>query len=472
MGRLYLAELRDSWTAWLGVSLSFFAINLSFVSSALVLASGWAAADAGLTTVDASGEFTSVPFSNFLFSGIVGLTVIAAGTGLVIDSRRGGLARLALAGASPRQITRSIMVQLAAVSVLSALVADIVAVLTLEPYLTFLATGTEAGADLFMPPPVIDVTSMLTANLGVVAVALIGGLGQARRAAAIPPVEALRQASALSAPRMTPLRWIGAVACLLLLAAMFGLIWPMTEARNSETVSMLMQVAIGALMVSVTLVTLLAPVLIGPLARAWTALLPIRDPMWQLARKNVYVRGARFSRSVVPIVFTIGLMLGLLSLAPTLYATTEASGYPGGAISLSRAGLGAFLSLLGPALGVALCGGIGNLFMMSKQRDAELALAGIAGATPAQRRSLPILEAIILTVTASMPGVVALGIMLAHLWLTFQRSGLVPVVSVPGIAWAAGIGGTGLIMVAATFLPTLGALGLPEPRVIARLVAE
>ena len=32
--------------------------------------------------------------------------------------------------------------------------------------------------------------------------------------------------------------------------------------------------------------------------------------------------------------------------------------------------------------------------------------------------------------------------------------------------------GTGLIMIVATFLPTLKALRLPEPRVIARLAAE
>lgn len=134
--------------------------------------------------------------------------------------------------------------------------------------------------------------------------------------------------------------------------------------------------------------------------------------------------------------------------------------------------MGAFLSLLGPALAIALAGGVGNLFMMSKQRDAELALFGITGATPAQRRLLPVLEAIILTVTAAIPGILALIVMLTYLYISFSGAGLVAVLSVPVTAWVVSVGATGLIMVAATFLPTLSALRLPEPRVVARLAAE
>lgn len=472
MRRLYLAELRDSWSAWLGVSLAFIAVNLSFVNSALVLASGWGAVHAGQIAMMDSGEFTLVPISNFIFSGIVGLTVVATSTAMVVDSRRGSLARLSLAGAAPRQIVSSIMVQLVTVSVVCAIVADLIGMATLQPYLGFLASGTDAGEVLFRPAPVYHVTWMLLANAGVVLVALVGGYGQARRAAAIAPVEALRQAAAPPPPRMTIMRWITVAASALVLAAMFAMIGPFAQNRNSETVSTLMQLSLVALVAFVVIVAIMSPVLISPLARSWTALIPSKSPTWQMARKNVYVRGARFSRSVIPIIFTIGLMLGLLSLGPTIYATTLASGLEGGGVRLEKAGLGAFLSLLGPALGIALCGGIGNLFMMSKQRDAELALFGITGATPAQRRLLPVLEAIILTVTAAIPGILALVVMLAYLTISFSMTGLVPSMQVPATAWIVSVGGTCLIMVVATFLPTLKALSLPEPRVIARLAAE
>lgn len=313
---------------------------------------------------------------------------------------------------------------------------------------------------------------MLVANLACVGVAALGGLGQARKAATIPPVEALRQAAASPPQRMTGPRWVAVVLGCLILALLFAAIYPLNQERNSETVSTLMQLGLLALIVFTQLVAWSAPLLISPLARGWTALIPVRAPVWQLARKNIYVRGPRFARSVVPIVFTIALMLGLLSLGPTILATTTASGYGGDPIRLDKAGMGAFLALLGPALGVALCGGIGNLFMMSKQRDAELALFGITGATPGQRRLLPVLEAVILTVTAAIPAIAAMGVMGLYFWLSFNAAGLTPMIEVPLNAWIASIGGTGLIMIAATFLPTISAQRLPEPRVIARLAAE
>ncbi|WP_342372424.1 hypothetical protein PCC79_16000 [Propioniciclava soli] len=472
MRKVYAAELRDSWPAWLGVSLAFVITNLSFVNSALVLRSGWAAVAAGKIDMMDSADFTLTPVSNFVFSGIVGLTVIATSTSMVVDSRRGSLARLGVAGAAPGQIVSSIMTQLVAVSVLSALIANIIAAATLDPFLHFLTVGVESGLVLEQPAPVYDVGVMVLANAVCIGVALLGGYGQARRAATIPPVEALRQAVAAPGERMTVLRWIGAALCVVVIVALFAGIFVMMQFRTSETVSTLMQMALAALLVFTVLVAMVAPLLIGPLARGWTALVPFRGPTWQIARKNVYVRGSRFSRSVVPIVFTIALMLGLLSLGPTIFATSAASGFEGGPITLDKAGMGAFLSLLGPALAIALAGGVGNLFMMSKQRDAELALFGITGATPTQRRVLPILEAIILTVTATIPAVLALALMLTYLYISFTGAGLVAVLSVPLSAWVVGVGATGLIMVAATFLPTLSALRLPEPRVVARLAAE
>ncbi len=341
MGRLYLAELRDSWPAWLGVCLAFVITNLSYANSALVLASGWDAVGSGRLALMNSTEYTIVSVTNLVFSGLVGLVVIGTSAGMVVDARRGALARLALAGGTPRQVVGSVMLQLLAVGLASALIADVVAVATLGPWLEFLATGLDTGEEVVRVAPTAGVWVVLLANVGVVAVALLGGYRQARRAAAIPPVEALRQAAAPMPPRMGVGAWIGAAACVLVLGASFAMIVP---------------------------------------ARAWTALIPSRAAVWQLARTNIPVRGPRFARSVTPIIFTIGLMLGFLSIAPTIAATAEASGL--GPMPLDKAGMGAFLSLLGPALAVALVGGVGNLFMMSKQRDAELALLGISGAMP------------------------------------------------------------------------------------------
>lgn len=470
MGRLYLAELRDSWPAWLGVCLAFVITNLSYANSALVLASGWDAVGSGRLALMNSTEYTIVPVTNLVFSGLVGLVVIGTSAGMVVDARRGALARLALAGGTPRQVVGSVMLQLLAVCLASALIADVVAVATLGPWLEFLATGLDTGEEVVRVAPTAGVWVVLLANVGVVAVALLGGYRQARRAAAIPPVEALRQAAAPMPPRMGVGGWIGAAACVLVLGASFAMIVPLTAARDKETASSLLQAAVGALILSMMIVALLAPLLIGPLARAWTALIPSRAAVWQLARTNISVRGPRFARSVTPIIFTIGLMLGFLSIAPTIAATAEASGL--GPMPLDKAGMGAFLSLLGPALAVALAGGVGNLFMMSKQRDAELALLGISGATPGQRTWLPALEALVLVVTAAIPALASVGVMFAYLLASFTMLGMITVFGIPAVAWLVSLGATALIMVAATVLPTLAASRLPEPRVIARLAAE
>lgn len=471
MRRVHLAELRDSWPAWLGVSLAFVVANLSFANSALVLATGVEAVSSGVMEQGASTEFTLTPITNFVFSGLVALVVISSSAGMVVDSRRGALARLALAGATPRQVKNAVMLQLLAVAVACAVVADVIALATLDPHLAFLTYGTESGLNLTKPAPVYDLGGMLLANLALVLVALVGGHGQARRAAAIAPVEALRQAAAGAPPRMGVARWIGVVLALGLLVAFFAAIPTVARFAGKETVSTFLQMSLAALVVFVIAVSQAAPALIGPLARGWTGLVPTRSPAWQVARANIWVRGARFSRSVVPIVFTIGLMLGLLSIGPTIFATSVASGFEQ-TVQLDKAGMGAFLALLGPALAIALAGGVGNLFMMSRQRDAELALLGITGATPGQRRLLPVLEALILTLTAAIPAAAALGVMMLFLTVSLQAGGLTPALVVPVSAWLAGVGGTGLIMVAATFVPTLSALRLPEPRVVARLAGE
>lgn len=472
MWRIYLAELRDSWPAWLGVSLAFIVTNLSFATSALVLASGWSAIESGTLVLNDSAEFTATPITNFVFSGVVALVVIAGSARMVVDSRRAALARLGLAGATPGQVVLSVLVQLALVSLASAVVADAIALITLDPYLAFLTEGVESGLTIGQPPAVYAIGPMLAANLGVVAVALLGGLAQAKRAAAVTPVEAMRQASGGGEFGMRRGRWVGVGLCSLLLVGLFGAIWPIAADRNSETVSTLLQLSVVSLLVFVTLVALLAPVLIGPLTQAWTALLPVRDPAYVLTRLNLAARGRQFARAAIPVIFTVGLLFGLLSIFPTIYATSLINEFPGGAVTLDKANLGAVLSLIGPALAIALAGGIGSVFMMSKRRDAELALLGITGATPAQRQRMAVLEALILTVTATMLGLAAYAVMAGHFALSLSLAGYRPALSVPGSAWLVSVVGTALVLVAATYLPTLRALGRPEPRVVAALVAE
>ncbi len=51
-----------------------------------------------------------------------------------------------------------------------------------------------------------------------------------------------------------------------------------------------------------------------------------------------------------------------------------------------------------------MSGGVSVLLMMSRQRESELALAGIVGATKRQQVLVPVLEGVIITVTATILG--------------------------------------------------------------------
>lgn len=129
--------------------------------------------------------------------------------------------------------------------------------------------------------------------------------------------------------------------------------------------------------------------------------------------------------------FTVAILLGMTVVMPTIAATTAAAGYE---IQLSGAGIGPVLTMVGPALAIALAGGVGSLLMMSKQRDAELALTGVLGATPpGQRRTLPVLEAVIIAVTALFPALIAVGgVELAYFHFGLPAAGYAAVLSVPG----------------------------------------
>ena len=146
-----------------------------------------------------------------------------------------------------------------------------------------------------------------------------------------------------------------------------------------------------------------------------------------------------------------------------------ANGY---SIQLSSAGVATpMITLLLPLL-ISMSSGVGSLIMMSKQRDAELALSGIVGATPAQRIAMPILEAVIITITGAILGVMMAAIALGFLAIGFPAAGFIFAYSPNYLIFAMTLAVALLITVSATVLPTLRGLRMPESRMIARLVAE
>ena len=398
---------------------------------------------------------------------MIGAVVIGSSTSLVVDSRRGSLARLALSGATPQQIVSTVMVQLVVVSLVCAIIGNVPALLLLQPSLAFLAF--ERGANYPVPAAVYALWPVLLSNLLAVGLALMAGLRQARRASRVAPVEALRQSVTGAEERMTRGKWWKAGLCVFLIVALYATIPTLAANRNKETISNMIIIAMTLLIITAALLTQLAPVVVGRLTKAWTTFVPSFDPSWDLARATTIAKAGRLTKSVVPVMMAIGLLFGIQALGDTLAASFLANDID---VGLAAGGPETLLVFLGLPLLVALSGSVGSLIMMSKQRDAELALSGIIGTTPGQRFSMPVMEGAIVTVTGAVMSLVMVAVAIGFLAIGFPAADFTVAFSFSWGLFAAAFAAALLITVAATLLPTVPSLHRPETRVIARLVAE
>lgn len=467
MRQLHAAELRDSWSAWLGVCVAFIVTNFALSLAALVTVTGLNAVRTGLIDLYSSTAYTFIPEINIGFCAVIGAIVVSSSTSLVVDSRRGSLARLALTGATPGQVVSTIMSQLTVVSLACSVIGDVCALITLNPMLHYLSHDPEGN--LPVPTPIYAAWPLLLANLLAVGVALLGGYRQARRASRIPPVEALRLASGGRTERMTVGRWVSAGFWLLVIVGAYAAIPAMTAEPSKETFSNIIIISTVVLIAAAALLSRLAPLVVGPLTRAWTRLVPSVDPSWDLTRSTTVAKGPRLIKSVIPVMMAIGLLFGMVAIGDTLLSTLRASGMND---ELDGVGIATTLGLLGLPLLIALSGGVGSLVMMSKQRDAELALSGIVGTTPGQRLAMPVMEGVIITVTGALLALVMVTACIGFEALGIPRAGFTFAFSPSYLTFVVALLVCMAITVAATLLPTLASLRRPEPKVIARLVAE
>lgn len=468
MLQLIKAELRDSWAAWLGVSLTFIATGFALGLASLVAVSAYSD-----STLDkfSLGFYGTVGIFNVVLVVAVGLSVVNSATSLVVASRRGSFARLALAGATPKQIVGSLVGQIAVVSALASILGLALAASLLPWTATFLLgdRGESEGTKVLHTN--VNLATVVIVLLGTVFVAVLGGYRQARLASKIPPVEALRQAVGNDKTKFGIARIIGlGIVGLIGYSSLAVLPGTLRDGTDNDAVSMLMQTALLMLALTGVVISLLAPLTIKGLTFLWTAIIPVPDASWHLARKTVIAKSARLAKSVVPVMFTVGLLFGLTMMGASMDATVRAM--LGDDASFSGISLESLLALAGLPIAVALSGSVGNLVMMGRARAAELAMDSIVGATPTQQVFVGLFEAFIVTITATLLGLVMSSVSLAILAIGVPVLGLPFVVGIP---WGI-LGGIllvcGLIVTASTLLPSLSSLFQPAPRVIARLIAE
>lgn len=464
---LSLADLRDSWISWLGVSLAFVVTNMMLVLSTMLITTAGDSTARQLLGVDGTQLLAAYGSTNMLLSSLVGIAVIGASTSLVVTSRRGAIARLLLGGATPGQVSRLLTTQLAIVSLLAAVVGDFVALSAAQPLLDIISR--DRGL------PFVSATTSLTAlvatNFACMLLCVISGLRQSHAASRIPPVEAVREAAGTTSRREGPVRAALRGLRFLLCAGAIAVAFPAFRAAAPElgedTMQILMQLTAAIIPITGLALTTILPWICGGLTRLWTGVVPLQSASWHLARSTAIARSDRLVRSIVPVMFAVGLLFGMMCVGDTFIATLRRLGLP----ELEGTSTTTLLCIIGSGLAIAIAGSVGNLVMMSRQRSAELALAGIVGATPRQQVLVPALEAVIITVTASL-----LGLVMAVVSAAFLAWGLAALLSQAQLSIPWSILGWSIVVclvvvTLATVVPVLRSLRQPPPEVINRLVA-
>lgn len=247
----------------------------------------------------------------------VSVFVVASTFAFAVAQRRREIGLLRMAGATPRQVRRTVFAEAAVVGVVASAAgcllgsygAPMLARLLVDERL---APPWFAIGDQWWPYHVAFWTGLIVAMAGVVTATV--------RAGRIRPSEALREAS-VDVQAMTAARWIFGAG---ILAAGLGLLcWRLLtdpgEALHRKTYT-------TQPMLLITAVALLAPVLAGPLARlvAW---LPARLPgaTGMLIQENASAARRRTAAVAAPVLITVALAGSLLGTTATITAaeTTE-----------------------------------------------------------------------------------------------------------------------------------------------------
>lgn len=464
MRTLRMAELKGAWLAWAAVGLTFVATSFAIAITILMMRTAQDGIAAGLIPEEHGQALEIGPSFSLAIAALAALSVVGASTGLVVQARRAALARLALAGATPRQVVRLVLWQLAAVATAGAVIGDLLALALLQPAIgmEYRGRGVEPIAASY------DIGSVLLATVVAVGLALLGGWRQARVASRVPAVEALRTKDVTDAERRRLGRYLLSALLLVVSLGMAAAVVAIAPEFGRDGGDIVMQVAVVALLLLGTALALAGPVTVGLLTRAWTALVPVRAAAWQLARGTVVAKSERLARTVTPVMFTIGMLVGISTIGAGVSRALQAQGDVG----LENSGIVTLIGFLGHPLIISIAGGVGAVIMMSRQREAELALAGVAGATPRQQVATVVLEGVIITVTATILGVVMAAVGVITMYVGADRLGLPGALAVDPGALIVLVAICGAITVAATTLPVLASLRRPAPAVVAQLVAE
>lgn len=452
MRDLILADLRHSIRIWAG-SLFVLAVTqlctmwvagLVFVGITNMWMIGADASDLPSFTTP-EGVTVPVEFVRLLPAGIISATsfslvvVLAVATitvrnvlNAIVYQRRRVMALWQLAGMTDRQLLNILRAQIALLSLVAVVVAGAVALLTAPWILDVL----RAAQLLFTPPMAtggVYIGYAVGAAVGIL-VCVFAVRGVSRELQGISPLEAIRS-EGVREIAMTRRRWIGVVIWGGVSVALAITAVSSTEMEAASNGSLF------AGLFGIVTVSIGGPAVIVGLIGAWTRLVPEHlSASWFLARKTLLAATARSVATVSSISIAVFLFTALF--------TQQTAG--GGAADISS-----FVLLVGFPLLISVTGSVVLVFMAGQQREREIHLAELAGATPAQQRRQALFEAVIVVVTGS-----GIGLLLSVVMAAVIQPAVIATTGAPSfqISWGyfAGISVVLLVLnIVATVVPTM-----------------
>ena len=417
---------------------------IGVIITAWYSALSWAQAQGSAELVNASHLIGSNLVS---YAGLATAVILSTTLGLTVSAQQRSHALWKVLGIPGSRIRRIILGQVGVIGLLGGAIG---AVASLPLVRLYLLTWREL--EVFPPDlPIIMPGFGVPLTIAVTTLfCILGGMGAARRAASVPEMQALREASA---PR-TRTRWwqlvIVAVLVLAVVVTPFDSTVPLNEAERAELVAAGVDlndpgeraVTGGAMGLLAAIAGLCVPNwTLRPLLTWWTALVPGRSPAWFAARANARHRASLSMTTIVPFAIAV-------AMTGTVYAAVGAGQATG-----AQGSVNGFLTVAVPIFFIAGVGGIANIAMVGRARRQEGALLGVIGARTGTVLASTALEGVIYAVTGIVFGLAATAFSAVYAALYSGGGMAVLVASVP-VGLLALVSGISLALaVATTWLP-------------------
>ena len=396
MRRLVFSDLRHSWRIWLGALLLITLTQLIAAWMGAIAAHGISNQDDPTTADLAEGLTAAAGTCGFILVLAI-ISSIRSVTSLVVYQRRRLVALWQLAGMTDRQVSGIVTLQLVAVGLAASVLGGLLAAASIGGVIDYIAENGLSSPE--MTRSALPAGLLWGLGAGMLTVVISARLLN-REIRSVQALDALR-AVGVRDQRMTVGRWIVAALTLAAAGALVALI--VQAKRPSESFGFLVFV----MLLLLASVSAAGPIVVIPVMRAWTSLVsPARSASWMLARRTMITSTSRAVSSVVPVAIAFILVVGLSSATETVAAALGAE------VVFS---IFAVVVLIGLPLLVSLAAAAVMVFMTGQQREREIALSALAGATPTQQFLQAIFEAVIVVVTGALIGLVCVFATLAAL---------------------------------------------------------